>query len=353
VSGERGSDPNAPGDGGGRSSEVASSDDDDDPPNNDVVVIGGPSDVPDQRVSDPMNDPSDRTSVVVPDDETDPDDPTDSDVVVIDRPVVVPDQRGAEPVRSPIFDIGLVAESPVIPAGLTLTNVPYGGQVRVELNPPASWRPTGEDTLLQLRVPLSEIPNDAWPRSFDLIVVYMIDGVAQSFVWPRPILIPQLVEVGYVGLSGSACRTDDRHLWVGPQRPQGLAIGWYGGGISETSGRAHVEFWLSGDGLVPADGNEDSTHRLVYTGLGSPNLYSESLVDLTTVVLGGLSALNHRDLDRAYAVQREASHRSTLAPGDYSLLAVVDYGEFGRIVTRPDLDPVNVCPAIVDAVLND
>lgn len=338
-----GSDTGGDGDGGGDGSDPG------------VVVIDTPVEVPGQRVSDPVEDASERPSEVVNNgggEEEDPDDP-ETEVVVIGRPVTVDQERGAEPANNPIFDIGLVAQSPVVPAGITLTNEPYGGNVRVPLDPPSDWNPTDIGALMQLRVPLEAIPNHAWPRRFDLIAVYEVNGATQTYVWPRPVEIPQLVEVSYAGLTNSMCTSVGPQRWATALPFRGLTIGWYGGGVSESSGRAQVEFWLSGDGLVPTDGRDNATHRLLYAGLGMPNQYTESQVDLSTVVLGGVASMSQRELNRVFEAQREQNNRTTLAPGEYTLLTVVDYGEFGRVVSRPDVDLITICPAVIETVLND
>jgi len=279
-------------------------------------------------------------------------DPLSPGVVVIDAPGRIPNERPATPASGIVIEIGLIPQTPVIPAGLALTNEPYGGDVHVELDPPASWRGAAENSLMQLNIPIGVIPNGAWPRRFDLIVRYEVDGSEQFFVWPRPIQIPQLVEVNFAELSDSIC-SHQPVTQLGPRRFTGLAVGWYGGGVAETTGQAHVQFWLSNDGFIPHDGREDPGHRLVYSGLGSPNEYQVSQIDLFTVVMGGLADFDNRALNRGSGGDTTSPHRHVLTPGAYSLITVVDYGPFGRVVSRPDVQAVQVCPAAIDMALSD
>jgi hypothetical protein len=274
-------------------------------------------------------------------DEGEDEDTSNSDVVVIGDPEEVPSQR-AVPVDSGRVIIEYEPDTPVIPAGMLLTNVRYGGDVEVQLDPPTDWRPSGRDPFMQVEVPYDLIPNAAWPRSFDLIVQYQTARGLQSVIAPRPYWIPQLADVLEATTHNMPCgmRTPlGRNLFAG------IELLWYGGGTAEHRPATSLEFWLSRDGNVPNNLHGDAEHRLLFVAVGSPNLLQLSRIDAETVLKGDVwvSPAVGMLLNREGGPEN-ASGPVPLIEGDYRIVIVGDYGEFGRLISVPDLAPITICP---------
>jgi len=164
------------------------------------------------------------------------------------------------------------------------------------------------------------IPNDFMPRSFMLeaeLTVGELSSVAtaEGLVW-----VLQEIDVLEAELVNLACPTtgptgDD----TPPETPE-LSMSWYGGGMLPLlASPVMVDFWLSADGEVPADGTDDSTHKLVFQALSSLGEVRSDLVLVPDVV----------GLDSGY----------------YKLVAAVDTEELGLIVVEAALpEDIAVCP---------
>jgi len=257
---------------------------------------------------------------------TDPDDnPLPPGVVVVDQPITPAVLRPVEPDS---FVVPWQARTPLPPSRLVATNVPYGGRVTIEL-PVSAWRPASGRTVPQIEVPVGMIPNDAWPRSFDLIAELQDGLELQTVVSPAPVWIPQLVEVLGAGMMNYSCASKTPLYFSF----SGLGIEWYGGGIREDDAGTTVEFWLSGDREVPASGIEDARHRLVWRSTGSPNETLVSRVTTTAVLNGGASVI----------ASDEAAPTTRLQSGEYQLIVVADFGTTGRVVSLAKTDPIFIC----------
>lgn len=175
-----------------------------------------------------------------------------------------------------------------------LSNMAYGGDVRVELFP----RPSGENGdpgTLTFKLPTTKlgIRNDAWPRKFALEMVASVGLGDERASAPRPVWIFQDVTVLDIEFPGLECAGEVGVDDAPPENPNGIVMSWYGGdacqpfeGIDEEriedvfcpyGYRSHVyDFWLTADGIIPGEGectDEDPCprHRLFLTAPSSPN----------------------------------------------------------------------------------
>jgi len=224
------------------------------------------------------------------------------------------------------------------PARLLATNVPYGGSTTIEL-PLSAWRPSDGNDLAHVDVPVELVPNDSWPRSFDLVVEFSIQGRIEVRRSDAPVWIPQLVEVLTIGTLNHACsRGMPTYL---SSHFSGVEVVWYGGGVHEGDTGTTVEFWLSRDSTVPEYGVEDESHRLMWRSTGSPNAQQTTRVAMQTVLLGRATVIAGGGSEEG-----EASH---LTPGLYQVMVVADYGRAGQVITRPVMDPIQICDQTLGA----
>lgn len=249
----------------------------------------------------------------------------------------------SEPVRVRLGDdISLYLETANIPdeavINLYLSNVHADGTVRADVTP----LQIEQNVLTTLTLPsLAEgiISNDAWPREFRLEVELRIGGevkiraFAPASIWIRQeFVIERVSMVNYTcTLNGSADVVDEQERFLG------LEIRWSGGGFDVRETPAPVQFWVSNDGTVPADGVDDDYHRRFHTATESPNIdedeYEEVRVALNRVI--GPFASDGDELTTA------------LVPGEYQLITVVETEEFGPI-TSVHPDSFDVCFRIRD-----
>ncbi len=229
-----------------------------------------------------------------------------------------------------------VVVSDSIPRSVLLTNEPYGGDTTVEFVP-TQWLWESQDGL-RVAVPRDLVPNAAWPRSFE-VRLRLTDGLGteHELVSPGPMWLPQEVEVLDATALSYSCDSSG-NLTRGDARFVGLAIEWFGGGLLEGEPHADVEFWLSSDGIVPAGGYEDATHRLIWRSAGSPNVTRTAYIGIEVInsgILGDIEAIDTGPPGGTGAV--------SLDPGNYHLLAVVELEGGGRLTAPAYPTTVSVC----------
>jgi hypothetical protein len=214
-----------------------------------------------------------------------------------------------------------------------LSNRRYGGDVRVDVEPAELQRTDVNSLVVPIRT--ESIPNDAWPRSFDIEVETVIDGVVQVTVGPRPIWILQDVNVTNVALIGHSCMSTGA---VSGLPEVSVEITWYGGGVLEEQSNPAVEFWLTKDGSVPEGGQDDLTHRLIGQALGSPNHLRTIRFDAdipvpSANIAGGVGTINLAD----------SLAGTLLEAGEYRLVTIFDPDGINRTLSGSFSDPVVVC----------
>lgn len=228
------------------------------------------------------------------------------------------------------------AEAPVIPSGgrvrLYLSNINFGGVTRSEITPPVLN--IGDVTTLALSDSPGAIPNDAWPRQFELVGELTVDGAvvtsdtAPGTVWIRQEVVVKSISVNYT--CPAPVSPNEREV-------SGLEIQWYGGGYTERDAHADVEFWLLPDADdAPPSASGDRQHRLIHTASESPNLLRIVQLPLQRIFL--------------IPVRIEDGLGSTMVPDDYYLRTRVQSSEFGAIVSPAFQDdgedhpfPIPIC----------
>ncbi|UCC30213.1 MAG: hypothetical protein JSU86_18685 [Phycisphaerales bacterium] len=172
------------------------------------------------------------------------------------------------------------------------------------------------------------IPNEGWPRQFDLVVEAEVCGTLYSTAAPDSVWIRQEVEVTNVEVVSYACpgKRD--------QQCPGLEVEWYGGGFEELGPRENVQFWLSNDGSVPPDGVQDDTHRIIHRASESPNMQQVEQITLPSVIIHVLEGGDQLGCPRGL--------------GHYKLVTVVESADFGRIIS-PHPDWIGLCLQFLDA----
>jgi hypothetical protein len=176
-----------------------------------------------------------------------------------------------------------------------LSNLDFGGSIRVELIP----RPSGENGdpgNLTFKLPTADaaIPNEAWPRKFVLEMVTDIGLGDERATASRPVWVFQDVQVLDIDLSHLACSGEASSDESPPENTNGITLTWFGGdfcepfeGLDEERPSPDVfcppsheslglDFWLTADGEIPEEGRctgEDHCprHRLLLTSESSPN----------------------------------------------------------------------------------
>jgi len=206
-----------------------------------------------------------------------------------------------------------------------VSNVAYGGSTRVEVTPGIRGGPA-KDSVYSLD--LSVIPNDAWPRTFDIETDFTFaDGTTATYYSIRPIKVRQQVEIVSAAMMGYSCAgIPDASSFVG------LEFTWYGGGFVETDANTPVEFWLSKDGVIPTPSISDGSHRRLLQTFSSPNVLVTTRVPIGTI-LGGGAGLG----------SGTGGVASVAEPGNYELLSVFSPLTSDRFIAEPYEEIITLC----------
>ena len=213
-----------------------------------------------------------------------------------------------------------------------LSNLPYGGDVRVDVTPvdaPISKRS-------EVSIQTDAVPNAAWPRRFDLEIETISEGRLGLHVAPRPVWIRQEVAVSNLEWVGNPCGMDGTVSLIEEPFAR-VNLTWYGGGYEDRDSMTHVHFWLTSNGEVPEDGVGDSTHELIYRRYSSPNEYQVFGMALEPVSDEVLDMLRPR-----YPVVPNTVGPG-VDPGMYYLVTVLDPDGPGRTVSAPHAEQVEFC----------
>lgn len=214
--------------------------------------------------------------------------------------------------------------------GLILSNESAGGNLRLNVTPPGLS--PGEDFLLPLSS-AGRLPNDAWPRKFELQAEASFAGVTVRAAAAGAIWIRQEVEILDVNMINYFCTSSA--LAISEKTPfTGMEIRWYGGGFGdsvETAGP--IAFWLSNDGAVPADDIDNPTHRLIVSVSESPNQ-----VLVTRVVVEQALGIQDPGPD-----DPPDESPTALEKGSYRVTGTATPEAFGRLLIPPHPDPVESC----------
>ncbi len=240
--------------------------------------------------------------------------------------------EGSEP-----FDVLVETGAPVVVERRRyfLSNLPYGGDVRVDVTPvdaPISKRS-------EVSIQTDAVPNDAWPRRFDLEIETISEGQLGLHVAPRPVWIRQEVAVSNLEWVGDPCGMDgmDGTVALIEEPFARVNLTWYGGGYEDRDNMTHVQFWLTSDGEVPEDGVGDSTHELIYRQYSSPNEYQVFGMALEPVSEEVLDMLRPR-----YPVVPNTVGPG-VDPGIYYLVTVLDPDGPDRTVSAPHSERLEFC----------
>jgi len=209
---------------------------------------------------------------------------------------------------------------------LKLSNEASGGSIRVDVTPD----PLVLNGAMSLPLPAgaASIPNRAWPRSFELSVEVVVDGVSYSAKAPGVVWIRQEVELVHAAVINCDCSpgaepVDDPRAFIG------FGVTYYGGGFTDRDVRGDVQLWVTADGVVPTEPQlADSRHGFLGTVSESPNL--ERTVQLPLRRLAILDSQGQL-VDLA------------ILPGVYQIAAVVDHPPFGRVVSPPAPELLTIC----------
>ena len=230
---------------------------------------------------------------------------------------------------------------------LYLTNMRYGGNLRVDVTPDQVGQ--NQVTALTLRSSTGIIPNDddcltpqsstgvipncAWPRQFDLEAELIVDGsVAVSTVAPGSVWIRQEVEVTSVQMVSYTC-TGSNEASPDPRDFIGVKVTWFGGGFGfkerELEPHAEIHFWISNDGSVPSDDQADSGHRDFHTASESPNRTR-------------IEQIEFAQLAGAWEIP-DGQLCGPICQGTFHVITVVEPIGFGRIISPPHSSPIEIC----------
>jgi hypothetical protein len=215
-------------------------------------------------------------------------------------------------------------------AHVYFSNEAYGGTFVLDVTPIAGLTPTTKTYTVVIDSGL--VPNAAWPRSFDIVLETIVDGVTTTTRSTRPIWIRQEVEVLNLRAINYICEQGDT-MDSEPTDFVGVEWTWYGGGTG-TGFEKMVAFWLSADGVVPANRGEDSTHKILAIKPGSPNQVRAERVEL--------DALRGQQ-EQQIVIQIPASQR--LDTDWYWLIPVYD-PDTENLQLAAFSRPVRVCPPV-------
>lgn len=294
----------------------------DDTPAGGVVVVIPNANLPSDRVDSPIEVPSETGTPRPQDGGTD--DPRSRDVVVLIPNADLPANRVGTPTEVP-GDEGSTRPRDNGGIGLFASNVRFGGETTVDITP-AGW--TGRDADANAAVPVSmdAIPNDAWPRTFDVLLT---NGTRVQMVSSKPVVVPQAVEILEVAVGGLSCGDGADGATAAVPTVQ---ITWFGGGTVDSVAPATVEFWVSADSRVPSDGLDNSTHRLMAIAPGSPNYVRNTQVDWWTSLAQGAG----KDL-------LTPDDAPALLPGQYRVIAVARFADQTVIQSVAGSGAIPVC----------
>ncbi len=211
-----------------------------------------------------------------------------------------------------------------------LSNLRYGGNTRV------GTRGIPRNAVKTLSVPIEIIPNDAWPRTFDVEIETLLDDSVQIEVSDRPIWVVQEAEILDVGMVGLSCIPAGGVITV--ESGLSLDVTWYGGGLQEGEGNPIVQFWLSEDGTVPLDGVEDAAHRLIGQAPGSPHRVQATRFEVISPAPSETDAEVVEALTLAHLFKTAAA-----SDVEYRLITVFDPHGVNRVVSNAFVDPLPVC----------
>lgn len=207
-----------------------------------------------------------------------------------------------------------------------LSNVAYDGSTEVDVT--NLVQNAGTELTFPALAADMPIPNDAWPRRFDLQAELIVDGVVlASDVAPGLVWIRQEVEIVDVTVNYTCPGGDP--ISPGDRQAVGVTITWYGGGFEERDTHANVAFWLTGDGAIPPTGGIDNQHKMIHIAPESPRIERTAELVLRRIM--------------AEAIREEDGLVVALESGFYWLRTVVDPEGFGSIMSEPYPDRVEVC----------
>lgn len=216
------------------------------------------------------------------------------------------------------------------------TRLPNGHE-RVDVTPAGfvlNPTTTSEYVSTGLTIPTDgSIPNSAWQRSFDLEVVITVGTIEYRAVSLAPIWVRQEVEIVSVEMINYWCTPQG-----GGSNPNetfaGLRIAWRGGGFDDGLEVLNpVRLWLSADGLIPANGQNNDTHRMISASqVEGPN--QTRLTEVTVPAAFGLEYVRVGN----YLVMQMA-----LDTGSYQLVPEVTDERFGQIISTPFGDSIEAC----------
>lgn len=295
----------------------------DEAPDPGIVVLIPDVDLPTDRVTPPLDIPGASGDVRPRDEGTE--NPGSRDVVVMIPNAELPVSR-TSPAGEVIGDTGSTRPRGPGGIGLVASNTRFGGSTTVDVTPDG-WTGRGTDVVGgEVRIAFNAIPNDAWPRTFDVV---LSDSTRMYAVTSKPIIVPQAVGILDVSVGGVSCAGG---LEGSTAAVSGVRITWFGGGTVDASEPATVEFWLSADATVPADGLDDKTHRRITVATGSPNSVRQTEFDWRGVLVG-------HSTDRGASLAESPA----LVPGQYRVVAVARFADFGDITTIAASGVVPVC----------
>jgi hypothetical protein len=287
------------------------------------------------REDDPVNDPNDGLE-----DDPDDDPETPARQIVLARPAS--DERARLGGQ-----VTMRVDTTNVPDGadlrLHLTNEPFGGNVRVDVTPESLVLNLEHD--LPLPVSTDAIPNDLWPREFQLEAEVVIDDEILHTGAPGKVWIRQEVEIIGVEMVDYWCSSHNQGPATDSPSAAILQITWRGGGFGDGEDILNaVRFWLSGDNTIPTSDEDDDQHRMIHDGESEVPTEPGSTIQLTSIGFAqaiGMSGIREWD-------EEGAPPSIALEYGQYHVMAVVEDEHFGRVVTPAHPHQVVICPWLPD-----
>jgi hypothetical protein len=297
----------------------------------DVITLGIPKDVPvgSYRVAALISDGMAQSVAFAP------------GLVHVEAPSLRTDLLPSIEFIEPADDITIHLGEPIftravgehIPSGsavrFILSNELAGGEVRIDLPRPIieldkAGLPFDVEVFLDTEDLL--LPPDALPRTFDLEVEVDLGSILVRDTAPGKICIWKELEIVGADVLGDLCQMVEYPPLPYPPHEStddGIIIDWVApDGCPETESvpLPEVEFWLSKDGVIPADSDEDVEHQLILKADFAPGEEAEALVPF--------------------------SEFSEIRPGFYELIAVLRSldGEIEGLVYLED-SVIDVCTA--------
>jgi hypothetical protein len=211
----------------------------------------------------------------------------------------------------------------------TLSNELDGGEVRIDLPQPIIELDKGGlpfDVEVILDTEDLPLPADALPRTFTLEVEADLGSILVRATAPGKICIWKELEIVGADVLGDLCQMVEYPPMPYPPHDgieDAIIIDWVapdGCPETESGPLPEVEFWLSKDGEIPTDGDEDLEHQMILKADFDPGEAAEELVSF--------------------------SEFSEIRPGFYELIAVLRSldGEVEGFVYLED-SVIDVCTA--------